>query len=762
MLGMTAGAITVYVKAEWFDPDNLDNISAKFSLGYSLAIPLTLLLLCLIPLDFQQNVMSLFALLITTIACFLPFYFCGVTITLLLTKFNLPIGKIYASDLIGASFGCLFVLWGLDLLDAPSLILVCSAVGILSAYSFSYKKGTPGFRRYLIILFIFFIIVSYFNSTVSLGIRPVVIKGSKIEQTNDYLLEDWNSFSRVVVYKGSEGYPQLWGPSPLTPRNERITQYLMNIDGSAGTILRKFSSLKDIEHLKYDVTNIAFYLRPNGTACIIGIGAGKDVQSAILFGHEKIVGIDLNPIFIDLLQNRFREFAGIANYKGVRLVSDEARSYLSKTDETFSIIQMSLIDTWASTGAGAFSLSENILYTIEAWKTFFEHLDSNGIFTVSRWYNPNNLGETGRVVSLAAAALFRSGIREPHKHIAMVSSGIVSTLLVSKAPFSDNDISNLKKKTSELMFVPVILPGITPNNIDLKDIVYSGSIEELYKKIENKPLNYEPTTDDNPYFFNMLKLSNIDLKPYLGPNIVNGGVIQGNIIATITLLTLMASLLLLTIVTILIPLALGQRFKSKDDRKSKRFWAGAIYFSLIGTGFICIEIALLQKLSIFLGHPIYALGIILFTILLSTGIGSLVSEKLPLTKSPWLLLFPVITAIAVITARFVITYVIANTITSAMVNKIIFSVVLIFPIGFLMGFFFPTGMKLVKSSVTHETPWFWALNGVFSVLFSAVAVFLSIYFSISLNFYIAAICYFVTLFLVIELNKLKLAEKLKK
>ena len=186
------------------------------------------------------------------------------------------------------------------------------------------------------------------------------------------------------------------GAKRIFRAGEPSTQYYMNIDGAAGTSLRRFNQREDIEHLFYDVTSIAYYLRPTGKACIIGVGGGRDIQCALLFGHDQVVGIELNPIFIDLLKTRFRDFAGI-NRPGVRLVVDEARSYLSRSTESFDLLQMSLTDTWAATGTGAYSLSENTVYTVEAWKVFLSRLSESGIFTVSRWHSEKELGETGRV-----------------------------------------------------------------------------------------------------------------------------------------------------------------------------------------------------------------------------------------------------------------------------------------------------------------------------------------------------------------------------
>jgi spermidine synthase len=511
----------------------------------------------------------------------------------------------------------------------------------------------------------------------------------------------------------------------------------MTIDGAAGSSLRRFNSIEDIAHLRYDITNLAYYLRPHGGACIIGVGGARDIQGAILFGHERIVGIDVNPVFINLLRHEFKDFAGVAEHEGVRLYVDEARSLLSRSAERYSLIQMSLIDTWAATGAGAFSLSENGLYTIEAWQVFIGRLADDGIFTVSRWYDPANLGETGRMVSLAVASLLRSGINDPSGHIAMATVDKISTLLLSKLPFSAEDIAALKHVSADLRYNIMILPGEEPLDATLRDIVSARSDEVLHFAVSGKNLNYEPPTDENPYFFNMLRLQHMGEAFHAG-----SGVLRGNLIASITLSGLILSLMAVALTTIVVPLKIAARRTGQDRRAMPaQFWSGALYFSLIGAGFMFVEIALIQRLSVFLGHPIYALGILLFTIILSSGLGSYLSERLPLTKSPWLFAYPLATAAIIAAMPSILKVLVSSMITSPIPDKIIASIVVIFPLGLFMGVFFPTGMRLVRPIVATETPWYWALNGIFGVLSSALAVFISIYFGISINFYIAAACY---------------------
>jgi len=752
MLGMTAGAVTVYLKPNWFTPEKRSLNVAKAALGYAVVTPISLIILCFTPIVFQFSLFSLLMLIIATTACSLPFYFSGIVITVALTQYSLPIGKIYASDLIGAALGCLLVLGGLEILDAPSLILLCAAIAVLSALSFAWQKSLK-LRYWGSGLLMLLIASTLFNATTG-SIRPFVVKG-RIEQ-NQYFLDKWNSFSRIVVFNRLNEAPKLlWGASPVAPKKILPIHY-MTIDGEAATGVQRFSSPEDIDHLRFDLTNIAYYLRPKGGACIIGVGGGKDLQSAIAFGHQKVIGIDVNPIFIDLLQNEFRTFAGLADHKAVTLVVDEARSYLSRSPDQYAIIQMSLIDTWAATGAGAFSLSENALYTIEAWQTFFNRLTDDGIFTISRWYDADNLGETGRLVSLAVASLLQSGITQPADHLAMFAIGNLSTLLVNKQPFTNQELIQLKQISTDLAYQLIMMPNTPPHHDTLKEIISVSSLAALRSVIADKALNYEPPTDENPYFFNMLKWQTLYPALQLQAG-ANAGVIGGNLHATLTLISLIACLLLLTLLTIIIPLLIKTRIQHRHN--DQPFLFSALYFSLIGAGFMFVEIALIQRFSVFLGHPTYALGILLFTLIASTGIGSLLSERLPLTRPPWLFLYPLAMVLALILTQAYLPALISELITSPMFNKIILTIIVIFPLGILMGFFFPTGMRLVKAMNDSQTPWYWALNGIFGVLCSALAVFISIYFGISTNFYIALFCYSAILLCLYALNKARLANE---
>src|SRR5205814_4045953 len=218
----------------------------------------------------------------------------------------------------------------------------------------------------------------------------------------------------------------------------------------AATVITKFDgNLNALEHLKYDVTALAHYLRRPTSVLVIGVGGGRDILTALVFGQRHVTGVEINPDILGVLTNRFRDYTGsLQTNPAVTLVHDEARSYIARSPEKYGIIQASLIDTWAATSAGAYVLTENGLYTKEAWMTFLDHLTPDGILTMSRWYYEAQPAETLRLTALAARSLMDMGVADPRRHIMIVrkqdSSEIgqysVATILVSKQPFSESDI----------------------------------------------------------------------------------------------------------------------------------------------------------------------------------------------------------------------------------------------------------------------------------------------------------------------------------
>lgn len=755
MFGLTLGAVYVYLRGDRFSEatlsDDLAKLCAAFALSTAIALAIQMTLTPVTGISATALVIWL-----ELAAClFVPFFFSGAAVSLALTRSPFPIGIVYGVDLAGAAFGCLCVLLLLSFADGPSAVLYVAGLAALGAIFFGASGiGQPSQGSRLLSklvdhkywLLAGLLIVAVVNSAV-LGnhkLRPIVVK-DRIEFPDQPLLfEEWNSFSRIGVERGRPAtYPRMWGPSSTFQGvDEPLGERYLHIDGLAGTPAYEVrGDVTKAEFLKYDVTNLAYYLPGIVKAAVIGVGAGRDILSARVFGVPSVIGVEINPIFIDLLdpEHPLADYSGIGSLSGVSFEVDEARSWFARTDDSFDIIQMSLIDTWAATGAGAFTLTENGLYTVEAWRIFMRRLTPEGVFTVSRWYASDDVNETGRMVSLAVATLMDMKVDDPGKHMFLAASGQVASLIISKSQFSDVAIERLEEAASELEYDVLVTPTSVPKSEVLASIVGSESRRQLEEYTSSLELDLTPPTDNRPFFFNQLPLSNIgkvlDLSARARAS-VTAGVVNGNLYAILTLLILFCISLVFVLATIIIPLrpaiaAAGRRFA----------WSGTAYFVLIGSGFMMIEIGLLQRLSVFLGHPVYSLSIVLFSMILFTGFGSMISEYLTLKRPVLIVSWSVVTGSYLASLIIWLPDTLLSFDGSSLLVRAAICMALIAPAGVLMGYGFPTGMRLVTSANDRQKPWFWGINGASGVLASAFAVACSIAYGIDTTLILGALCY---------------------
>jgi hypothetical protein len=526
----------------------------------------------------------------------------------------------------------------------------------------------------------------------------------------------------------------MWGPSPHLP-SIQVSQRTINIDGAAGTSMYRFGDdIEELSFLKYDVTNLAYRIRNHGRSAVIGVGGGRDMLSAHLFGFEDVTGVELNPIFVRWLTNRFHSYNRLADLPGTRFVADEARSWFAGTTERYDLIEMSLVDTWAATGAGAFSLSENGLYTVEGWQHFLDALTPTGIFTVSRWYSPQDITETGRLLSLAMAALRQRGVTDPEAQIFLASVRPLATIIVANVPFSGDDLSRLHEATAELGFTELVSPDREVQSPVLRRILKVARASDFDALTSEYHIDLTAPTDERPFFFNQLVLT--DWTSIRNAQEAENGVIRGNLAATKTIGVMILLSAILVLVTMIIP-SLPSVRRVQVSLAS----LGTLYFALIGFGFMFIEIGIIQRVSLFLGHPVYGLAVGLFSIILSTGIGSLVSELLPLDTVRRLVGWAVLLWLLVVLLSMWFPALVAAFESHALVTRIVVALAAIVPSGLLMGFGFPTGMQLVNAIDRRPTPWFWAINGSAGVLAASIAVATSIALSINASLWFGAACY---------------------
>lgn len=497
-----------------------------------------------------------------------------------------------------------------------------------------------------------------------------------------------------------------------------------------------YGDLEKLKFLKYDVTAIPYYLVNNGEVLVIGVGTGRDILTGLVFDQKSITGVEFNEDILYVLNDLLGDFSGrLTQNQKVRFVNDEARSYLFSSEQNFDLIQISLIDTFAASLAGAYTLTENSLYTVEAFTVYLEHLKDNGFLSVSYWYHKNKPENILKLTGLATRALQKLGIDNTRDHIVIVhkegESG-VATLLVKKTEFSTNELLEIDKISKEMGF-KVILSSQTSKDEAFAKMSDVKEITNFYKQYKR---NIAPPTDDSPFFFLFNKIYSKDFFKFNN---------FAKFRAESILFSLLVLMSVLTAAFILIPLIKSSGFTSTPNN----LFLYSVYFSSIGLAFMFIEISQMTRLSIFLGHPIYSLAIVLFALLVSSGIGSyfLGGIENPKKSTILFMIFILVCSVFLFLTKPALHYFSKYNIFI----RLITSVAIIAPLGFFMGSFLPQGIRLVDR-VKGPVPLFWGLNGAASVIGSILAMIFMITNGIRLTFltgiilYVIAIVVFATLF----------------
>ena len=755
MFGMAVGAIAVYLGPRLFVGQRVTRHLAIGASLFAATIVLSYLTHLAIPFLIEPSLVSGYALALTYAALSVPFVMSGIVVSLALTRFPQQVGALYAADLTGAALGCLIVGPMLRLADAPTAVLATAAIASVSAVLFAAERTlnettvSARFRHACATLAGLLILAAAANGLAARQnagwLRLIWVKGQYEARP---LVERWNSFSRIRVIGDQNRVikPSGWGLSPTLPADKRARELHLDIDSYAGTELTAYNGDPEtVSHLKYDVTNVAHYLRPNSRVVVVGTGGGRDVLSALVFNQREVTGVEINESIIDLVNRRFGDFTGhLDRDPQVRFVNDEARSYIARLQDRVDLIQISLIDTWAATASGAFVLTENSLYTTNAWRVFLDHLAPRGILSVSRWYYADRPGEVYRLATLASTVLMQRGITRPGDHYAIVrarpaaaASGPdgVGTMLLSRDPLSAADVDALEAVASRLKFEIVQSPRYSAD--DTFAAIASGS--RLADAIAAHPLNIAAPTDDTPFFFHMLRLRDV----FNTARWHDQGIVRFNMTAVGILGVLMVTVTILTAACIVLPLAVARSNRLRQGYGGPAAIAPhLLYFGAIGLGFMLVEISQVQRLAIFLGHPVYSLSVVLFSLLLSSGIGSLATARVqdrPQSSTRILLLLVVVLVAFGGITPLVIRYFDAASIAT----RIAVSVGILLPIGFLMGMAFPIGMRRALSEAPSIAPWLWGVNGAASVCASVLVVVIALGAGISAAFWVGAGCYLI-------------------
>ena len=755
LFGLSASGVYVFLMRDRWRDVPTNRLLVRHSIAFTMLTLAALAVLVRMHVGLSYTPANIALMSVVYLLSALPFFAGGATITIAISRLSANVNAVYAADLLGAGLGCLVLMPALNILGAPGAIALSAVLGGMGAAVLF--EASPAVRRRLIaglcgVAFVLpFTIGRFFD-----------VSATKGHENHPVLFSKWNSFSRIGVYEQPYGAWSLsdryTGPLPDTR--------LMDIDSAAGTQILKFGGdLKDAAYLQYELTALGYRLfgnadgrvspaspKPGGeggsfNALVIGTGGGRDLLSALVFGASRVDGVEINPIIVnDVMRGKFRDYSGgIYERPDVHVAVEDGRSFVRRSSERYDIIQASLVDTWAATAAGAYSLSENSLYTVEAFDDYLDHLTDRGVLSVSRW-----VFDGLRLISLAQEAGARRGW-DPADRLAIIQHDKVATFLLKKTPYTAAEIRTLGDAASALGFNVLYLPGrpspaFGDNRDDYARLLRAPDRHAFY---QSYALDVTPTTDDRPFFFHTTKLRNHSfVAPLLrlaGRQLerpVNAGAwATGGLTALLVLLAISSGLIVLFI---LAPLAVTSRGALGPG------WLRSLaFFACLGGAFMLIEVALLQRFVLLLGHPVYSLTVTLFSLLLGTGLGSVVSRRIPDTS---VRRAAVVACVAVACVALVwgtaLPAIVQYAISWALPLRIALAVGLMMPAGMLMGIPLPAGVRLLSATQPELVPWAWGMNGALSVLGATLAVFVAMNWGFSVTLLCGAIVYAIAAVLV--------------
>jgi Spermine/spermidine synthase domain len=757
MLGMAASAITVFVESKRTDGKEL---------GPARSLQIGAVLLTVGTFGFAfAGYRVVVAVAEAGLAS--AFYFCGYVVAWALTRYARDIARLYLFDLLGAAAGCLLAVVLLDRTSPLNVLLLCALALALAGMLMARATGAPQPRAIAIAALLACVTCAAFISS-----NVTRLRFAKFSDQSDVIWERWNGLARVTVrpFTADPSHPAgvaYWGIS------DRYTRPLpeilwLELDAGAGTPLIRGGGAPgaDLEILRWDVTSTAYWLReghqPN--VFIIGGGAGRDILTALTFGARNVDVVEINPAVIAASRDAFGDYGGhVYDLPHVNLAIGNARRELARRSDRYDIIQMSMIDTWAASMSGQLVLTENTLYTREAYDLFLSHLEDDGMLAISRWYDKRDYGEVARVLALMGDVLERHGAKQPSDHIAVlytkgrVPYGPVASCLMKRSPFTQAEIDTLAAFSRRMDF-KLLWPAVG-------DLAVHDALDPK-KTIDREPgelaasqFDLAPPTDERPFFFNTRKMGQS-----WALAIKDGDIDR---------ITTSSGLLVIVLVMLLV---LGFRFliwplRGHDGLTLRAlvstYRGPAAYFMGIGMGFMLIELALIQRFMVFLGHPAYGLSVVLFSLLLFTAVGSWLSARLRGTLEA-AVRWPIAGVIALTLANaFFVPIVLHAAEAVDQPVRLALVIALIAPLAVCLGMIFPTGVRMLSArrwhAGPHETsgasdegmldakgaaaivPWMWGVNGFAAVVASVVGMMVAMAWGYTAVLLLAIASYAVTL-----------------
>jgi len=732
LLGLGSGGVFAYLGKKWLARFRTRSLLAWLCCINALTIPIVLVTVLRVPVSLEVSRANLLRLTAIYLASALPFLVTGMEFSIVFARESRHITRLYGADLVGGALACLGIVPLLNWLGGPNTILLAGVIAAVAGHIWAMSKGVRRLAACVAMILGSLVVGNYSERAIDI----VYAKG-RLRDPRWVEFARWNAISRVEVDRQ--------GDAKAVVIDADASTYIMNAD------LSQWKGTDWETNLMSAPPALANVLRPRGAYAIIGPGRGVDMLRALANGSPSITGIEINPIIANtIMRDRYADYSyHLYQQPEVTIHVTDGRSFIRSTRQSFDVVQMTLVDTWASTAAGAFALSENSLYTVEAFRSYFEHLNSDGMIAITRW-EFRQPREALRVVSVAMEALHQLGVPSPPRNFVVVSQGqldedgIPVVVLAKKSAFTPVEEQAIKKHLAAYPALTALYLPSHPEPNPFSELIWRNN---PYQFAQLYPYNVAPVTDNAPFFFFTLKLGQL-LHPHGETHGIDWKVNLGVVVLFALLLISLAAVLAFLV----IPLAVR-------GVHSRQHAVSLLYFVAIGLGYILVEIVFIQRFVLFLGHPTYALTVVVFLLLLSSGAGSLASRTwLRQTQRAWLPLLVI--ACGLVLYVFILPGVLNSLIGTPFLVKLLVSAGVLVPLGFVMGMPFPTGLRALASTPVPEFPatrandatesaveWAWAMNAGASVLGSVLAMFIAIKFGLNATLACGAVAYMAAILL---------------
>jgi hypothetical protein len=664
LLGWGLGGFALHaLKRRGLTP-SLD-LAARLTLTYGAAIPLCLWLIATFPFTMDR-------LPIYFVAPLVPFFVAGMALSMIFDLRRADAGSLYFADLVGAALGALIVTALLQRLGGEAAVLVAAAAPFAAAALLASTGTLRIVAAAGLVACAGLAITQGWTGLVRVVPGELKAMRRQIDERPDARVTQtgWNAYSRIDAVEGFE--------HPYLAR--------LYIDSDAWTsVLAWDGDLDSVTDLRSWYRALPFTLFAQPETLVIGPGGGSDVLVALAAGSRRVTAVELNPLMLEFVRHYGGRAGDLYNRPDVDVIQSEGRNYISRTDRTFDVIFLGFVDSWASVASGGLSLSENYLYTTEAFRGYYDRLSDDGVLVVLRWDV-----DIPRLVANSIALL---GVEDAAKRMVVLIEKRAGTrddppqmiFMLRKRPFTAEESALIAERWTQAQ--PVLVPG--RHAAAPYDALFSGRLT-MAAHIAAAPARVGPVFDDSPFYFATDRPIGIAPK--------------------------MAWSLLVLVVPVVGLLAAFVAYGRPSGAARAPYASAVVYFACLGAGFITVELALLQNLTLLLGHPIFTLSILLFTLLAAGGVGSAISGRVP-ARAACTLVGGLAIAYALLLPALI-----PRLLPLDLTARIAIAIALTAPLGVVMGIPFPRGLRRAGGGALPAPPFFWGLNGVMSVLGSVGTV----------------------------------------